>query len=336
MRRGRGDLLGADPAHRLVAAHPPAVGADRAGRRRRRRARPGLPARRRDRRRGRPFVALGAVPVAPALHRRGLDQLRAARRLHRRAPGGAARRSPRSWARRSSTGGSGTASAAAASGSTGSSRCSAPSPSRSTCARCSRSSRSRCKPVLDHDVLVLTELDATDRTFRVVAYAGEPDAPAPEGAVELSEAESQARLLDYEIIDDIRGRDPARHRAQPPAALDRHALLAARAGAPVGRGARLARAASIASPRASRRTTSRSARRLADRVALVLSHHRLAEEARIAAEARERAERLEATVETLTRELESRERGRVVGRLARRGRRSCSRSAGSPRPRPRS
>ncbi len=53
--------------------------------------------------------------------------------------------------------------------------------------------------------------------------------------------------------------------------------------------------------------------RLADRIGLVLSHQRLAEEARVAAEARERAERLEATVETLTRELESRGRGRIVG-----------------------
>jgi transcriptional regulator with GAF, ATPase, and Fis domain len=52
---------------------------------------------------------------------------------------------------------------------------------------------------------------------------------------------------------------------------------------------------------------------LADRISLVLSHHRLAEQARVAAEARERAARLEATVETLTRELEARGRGRVVG-----------------------
>jgi transcriptional regulator with GAF, ATPase, and Fis domain len=53
--------------------------------------------------------------------------------------------------------------------------------------------------------------------------------------------------------------------------------------------------------------------RIADRVGLVLSHRKLAEEARVAHEARERAERLEATVETLTRELESRGRDRIVG-----------------------
>src|SRR5207247_5792496 len=46
---------------------------------------------------------------------------------------------------------------------------------------------------------------------------------------------------------------------------------------------------------------------------LVVSFRRLSEEARIALEARERAQRLEATVETLARELESRGRGRIVG-----------------------
>ena len=67
---------------------------------------------------------------------------------------------------------------------------------------------------------------------------------------------------------------------------------------------------------ASRRATARAdvevARRLADRIALTLSHHRLAEEARVAAEARERAERLEATVATLARELSTSQR-RIVG-----------------------
>ncbi|TMA23000.1 MAG: AAA family ATPase, partial [Deltaproteobacteria bacterium] len=55
------------------------------------------------------------------------------------------------------------------------------------------------------------------------------------------------------------------------------------------------------------------ARRLADRIGLTLSLRRLAEEARIAAEAREHAERLEATVETLSSELERRGNGRIVG-----------------------
>src|SRR5262249_37092678 len=56
------------------------------------------------------------------------------------------------------------------------------------------------------------------------------------------------------------------------------------------------------------------ASRFADRIALSLSFQRLAQEARVASEARERAERLEATLETLARELEAQGRGRVIGR----------------------
>jgi Nif-specific regulatory protein len=55
------------------------------------------------------------------------------------------------------------------------------------------------------------------------------------------------------------------------------------------------------------------AERLADRIALALSHHRLADEARVAAEARERAERLEARSPPSPSELEVRTRHRIVG-----------------------
>ena len=58
------------------------------------------------------------------------------------------------------------------------------------------------RPVLRHDLLVLTELDDRARTFRVVTYAGEPDSPAPEGPVALTAEESENRLLDYEIVRD--------------------------------------------------------------------------------------------------------------------------------------
>ena len=59
------------------------------------------------------------------------------------------------------------------------------------------------------------------------------------------------------------------------------------------------------------------ARRVADHLALALSHERLADAARRDAEARETAARLEAQVATLTRELESRSgHRRVVGRSA--------------------
>src|SRR5262245_53267073 len=53
--------------------------------------------------------------------------------------------------------------------------------------------------------------------------------------------------------------------------------------------------------------------RVAARVALTLSHRQLAEEARVASAAGDKAARLEATVQSLARELESRGRGRVAG-----------------------
>jgi Nif-specific regulatory protein len=56
------------------------------------------------------------------------------------------------------------------------------------------------------------------------------------------------------------------------------------------------------------------ARRIADHVALALSHQRLAEEARRSAEARERADRLEVRVARLTRELETHGPHRALGR----------------------
>ncbi len=56
------------------------------------------------------------------------------------------------------------------------------------------------------------------------------------------------------------------------------------------------------------------ARRVADHVALAVSHEQLAEAARQVAEAHLRAERLEARVQSLTRELESKSDVRVVGR----------------------
>src|SRR5262249_47988369 len=58
------------------------------------------------------------------------------------------------------------------------------------------------------------------------------------------------------------------------------------------------------------------ARRVADHVALAVSHEQLAEAALQVAEAHARAERLEARVQVLSRELESKTDARVVGRSA--------------------
>jgi transcriptional regulator with GAF, ATPase, and Fis domain len=168
------------------------------------------------------------------------------------------------------------------------------------------------QPVLPHHLLVLTELDEGARTFRVLVFAGEPDAPAPAGPVALTEQESENRLLDFEIV-----RDTALE--IPPSTERNRVLLATGMRSWLRVPVRL-----LGEVRGSLGLLHREpgnfgtedvevARRLADRIALALSHHRLAEEARIAASERERAERLAATVETLARELESRRGSRIVG-----------------------
>jgi transcriptional regulator with GAF, ATPase, and Fis domain len=131
------------------------------------------------------------------------------------------------------------------------------------------------------------------------------------GPVKLT-ADELARRVDFEIVEDIP--------TQIPPATERQRLLASSGlrswlRVPVQISGEVKGGLSFFHREPSRYDLGNAevARRLADRIALMLSHHRLAEEARIAAEAEERAARLEATVETLTRELERQERRRVVG-----------------------
>jgi transcriptional regulator with GAF, ATPase, and Fis domain len=168
------------------------------------------------------------------------------------------------------------------------------------------------QPILAHDVLFLTEHDGRARTFRVVAHAGDADAKAPKGTIRLTEQEAERRLLDFEIVRDtaveIRP-DSERNRALLATGMRSWLRVPVRLWGEVrGSLGFLHR-----EPSRYRTEDVEVARRLADRIALALSYHRLAEEARIAAEAAERAERLAATVETLTHELEARGRGRIVG-----------------------
>jgi len=168
--------------------------------------------------------------------------------------------------------------------------------------------------VLPHDLLVLTEFDADGprAAFRIVAYAGKPDSPEPAGPIALTEQEAQSRLLDYEILRDLP--------IELPPATERNRLLLATGmrsmlRAPVHLAGEV-HGSVVFFHREPARFGAEDvevARRLADRIALALSHHQLAQEERIAAEARERAERLAATVESLERELQSKMRVRIIG-----------------------
>jgi Nif-specific regulatory protein len=166
--------------------------------------------------------------------------------------------------------------------------------------------------VLAHDLLVLTELDPRRKTLKISAMAGKADIEVPEQPMQLTAEELGERGRDTVIVNDI----PAEFTG----ATERERLLI-RSGmrswlrVPIWTSGEARGGLGFFSRQAARYTEVdiEVAARLADRIGLMLSHQRLAEEARIAGEARERAERLEATVETLTRELESRGDRRVVG-----------------------
>ncbi|MGH9363186.1 MAG: sigma 54-interacting transcriptional regulator, partial [Thermoanaerobaculia bacterium] len=168
------------------------------------------------------------------------------------------------------------------------------------------------QPLLPHDLLVLTELDVRARSIRVIAFAGEADIPVTTAPIALSEEETARRALDYELMHDIPAEvKPTTEREELMVASGMHSWLRV----PVWLGGEVSGSLGFFHRERARysQDDAEVAIRLAERVALMLSHQQLAEEARIASEAQERAERLEATVETLARELESRERGRIVG-----------------------
>src|SRR5262245_33145366 len=170
------------------------------------------------------------------------------------------------------------------------------------------------KPILPHDFLVLTRVDVRARTIQISAYAGDVDGPVPLQAVPLTEAEMNMRP-DLEIVDDVQTE------LKPETERERLILTSGMRSwlrVPVIISGEKKGSLSFfhREPGQYTKEDAEVARRLADRIALSLSFQRLAEEAQMAAAERDRAERLEAMVERLARELESRGRGRVVGASA--------------------
>jgi transcriptional regulator with GAF, ATPase, and Fis domain len=162
---------------------------------------------------------------------------------------------------------------------------------------------------IPHDVLALSELEGDD-AFRVVALASREPVAVPDGLIVLSEGEAGQRYVEFEIVRDT----------DEQVTSDRNRLIAANGmrswlRVPI----RLWGEVNGSLTFFSRQRAAFGgvdvdvARRIADRIALAVAHQRLAEEAQVAAEAQQRAERLTATVETLTRRLEERERIRIAG-----------------------
>jgi len=168
------------------------------------------------------------------------------------------------------------------------------------------------KPFLPHDLLVLTELHLQEQEIGMVAIAGTADIVAPPPRLSLSAEETARRASDFELVHDIP--------ADIPPTTERNRLILSlgmrswlRVPVRLAGEARGSLGFFHRDPARYDEGDIDVAARLADRVALMLSHQRLADEARVAAEARERALRLEATVETLVREVASRGRGRIIG-----------------------
>jgi two-component system NtrC family response regulator len=166
-------------------------------------------------------------------------------------------------------------------------------------------------PLLPHHLLTLTELDERLPAFRLIAFAGESDAPPPDKAVPLTKEEA-TRQVDFEILRDLP--------SELPPNSERNRLLISMGmrswlRVPVLLEGRVHGMISFYHREPERYGSSdlEVTRRIADRIALALSYHRLAEESQMAEEARERAERLEATVETLVRDMNDEGRKLVVG-----------------------
>src|SRR5437867_2111832 len=150
------------------------------------------------------------------------------------------------------------------------------------------------QPILRHDLMVLTQVDVRARTIQITASAGECDIEVPADPIPLTERELEQRA-DLEILNDIPGDiTPDTERQRLIIATGLRSWLRV----PVWLSGEIQGALSFFHREPSRydREDAEVARRLADRISLTLSLHRLAEEARVAAEAQERAQRLEATV----------------------------------------
>ncbi len=165
--------------------------------------------------------------------------------------------------------------------------------------------------ILPHDMVCMTELDLRAETIQIKASAGKADIAPPTDSVKLTK-EELLRRVDFELIQDITNEvKPDTERQK----LILSSGLRSWIRVPVWMSGEVRGGLSFfhREPNRYDLDDAEITIRLADRIGLMLSHQRLAEEARVAAESRERAERLEATVETLARELESRGRGRIVG-----------------------
>src|SRR5262252_8155875 len=152
--------------------------------------------------------------------------------------------------------------------------------------------------VLPHDMMGVVEISEGGDRIRLHAGTAKPD-HTYEAAVD---PQILMRTLDAMIVEDFPNHPLAK--GTPPLEAGMVTLLSA----PIRFGGRLQGAVNFFSRQPSwfTRDDLPIAERIASHIALAMSHHRLAEEARLAAEARARAEHLESRVQQLTDELDAR------------------------------
>jgi transcriptional regulator with GAF, ATPase, and Fis domain len=169
------------------------------------------------------------------------------------------------------------------------------------------------RPALPHDRLALGLLSEDRTTVRLVAYTGE----APQGMPEefrLSSTELERRDWPFEIVRDVLVElESESERCRLMSAVGIRSFLRV----PILFEGRWQSAGGLVflsqTPGLYRDEDVPAARFVADQIALLLAHQRLAEEERRLAAARAEADRLQARVERLTAELESRPGwGRIV------------------------
>ena len=168
------------------------------------------------------------------------------------------------------------------------------------------------RPVLPHDALLLGRVTPDRQGIRVWAHSAIPEGIAVPEVVPLPDPDLLSRDFEFMLLDDITASAELRRLNHPFLRYGFRAVLRI----PLREDGVIVGGLNFVSFRPA--TYSEKdvliARRIADFVHLALSHHRLAEEARNAAEARERARQLESRVEGLAAELTARGRpARIVG-----------------------
>jgi transcriptional regulator with GAF, ATPase, and Fis domain len=167
------------------------------------------------------------------------------------------------------------------------------------------------QPIVPHHMSAVTQIDLQAGTTHVIASAAERDIQVPTRPFPLTETELAERL-EFGLMRDIPAEmKPDTERTRMILSVGLRSMIRV----PLLLSGEVRGTLSFLHREPSRydRQDAEVVRRLADRIALVIAHRRLAEEARIAEETRARAERLEARVETLARELEAHGMGRMVG-----------------------